>query len=456
VLVDMRARLAASTRPRRIFEVTLQAASAAGLVGAKRVLDSTPLYDAVATMDTLTLIRSAIRGLLRGAEAELEVVRRAVLVSGDDYASNSKPQIDWDDASAREQLIDSRARDARACLLVLDDRKLTEAVEQAGQLLASVVGQDLEQTDCGVFRIARRVAKDRIISTVDPDARHGHKTSARGFDGYKGHVAVDPDSEIVTDTVVSAGNVGDAAVAEDLIDDLLDQQRPSSPASTGAEQTAESTVEQPDDEPDDEAVGEAVGEGDHVVGADDPAVYGDAAYGSGAFLDLLAGANIASGCKTQPPTAAGGRFAKDRFVIDLGTDTVTCPGELTVPIRRGREGDGIASFGDGCAGCPLRAQCTTAASGRTVSVGRYEQRLADARAEQQQPQWQADYRATRPKVERKLGHLMRRKHGGRRARVRGKDKVDADFNLLAAAANIARMAVLGLRSTGTGWATATA
>jgi hypothetical protein len=190
--------------------------------------------------------------------------------------------------------------------------------------------------------------------------------------------------------------------------------------------------------------------------SDKPAVFGDAAYGSGAFLDLLAGANIASGCKTQPPTAAGGRFAKDRFVIDLGADTVTCPAEVTVPIRRGREGDGIAYFGEGCAACPLRAQCTSATGGRTVSVGRHEQRLADARTEQQQPDWQADYRATRPKVERKLGHLMRRKHGGRRARVRGKDKVDADFNLLAAAINVARLTVLGLRSTGTGWATATA
>jgi len=127
------------------------------------------------------------------------------------------------------------------------------------------------------------------------------------------------------------------------------------------------------------------------VGADDPAVYGDAAYGSGAFLDLLAGANIAAGCKTQPPTAAGGLFAKNRFVIDLGTDMVTCPGAVTVPIRRGHDGDGIAYFGQGCASCPLRAQCTTATSGRTVSVGRHEQRLADARAEQQQPEWQADY-----------------------------------------------------------------
>jgi hypothetical protein len=160
VLVDMRARLAASDQPRRIFEVTLAAASAAGLVGARRVLDSTPLYDAVATMDTLTLIRSALRGLLHTAEAELEMQLRGVLVSGDDYASTGKPQIDWDDAQAREQLIDTRARDAHACLLLLDGRELTEPVEQAAQLLASVIGQDLE-TESGVFRIARRVAKDR-------------------------------------------------------------------------------------------------------------------------------------------------------------------------------------------------------------------------------------------------------------------------------------------------------
>ena len=72
MLVDMRARLARTDRPNRIFEVTLAAARAAGLVGRKRVLDSTPLYDAVATMDTVTLIRSAIRGLLAAAGTDLE------------------------------------------------------------------------------------------------------------------------------------------------------------------------------------------------------------------------------------------------------------------------------------------------------------------------------------------------------------------------------------------------
>ncbi|HEY1971882.1 MAG TPA: transposase, partial [Pseudonocardia sp.] len=161
VLVDMRARLRISMRPNRIFEVGLAAAAAAGLVGRRRVLDSTPLYDAVATMDTVTLIRSAVRGLLAAADrdldTELAAALRGALSSGDDYASAAKPIIDWDDAPAREELIDSRARDGYALLAVVDGRELADAVEQAGALLATVLGQDLETDQDGVFRIARRV-----------------------------------------------------------------------------------------------------------------------------------------------------------------------------------------------------------------------------------------------------------------------------------------------------------
>jgi hypothetical protein len=148
-------------------------------------LDSTPLYDAVATMDSITLVRSAMRGLLRVADEVLEAELRSLLQSGDDYASSAKPQIDWDDQDARTELIDSRARDALACLAVLEGRFLSGEVADAAELLARVIGQDLEESGDGKFGIARRVAKDRIISTVDVEARHGRKTSARGFDGYK-------------------------------------------------------------------------------------------------------------------------------------------------------------------------------------------------------------------------------------------------------------------------------
>ena len=130
----------------------------------------------------------------------------------------------------------------------------------------------------------------------------------------------------------------------------------------------------------------------------------------------------------------------------------------SAPIHRGGDGAGTASFGAACADCPLREGCTSAAAGRTVTVSAFEAELARARTRQGDPAWQADYTATRPKVERKIGHLMRRKHGGRRARMRGLSKVTADFSLLAAAVNLARLGVLGLASTtaaGT-WTVATA
>jgi hypothetical protein len=134
---------------------------------------------------------------------------------------------------------------------------------------------------------------------------------------------------------------------------------------------------------------------------------------------------------------------------------VTCPNGVTAPIGRDARGDGSARFGAACVSCPLAAQCTTAAGGRIVTVSRHEERLARARANSADPGWQADYRATRPKIERKIAHLMRRRHGGRRARMRGRDKADADFSLLAAAVNIARLGVLAIMSTGSGnWAVA--
>ncbi len=424
VLVDMRERLRRSDDKDRILRVGLEAGREAGVIGRRRVLDSTPLYDAVATMDTVTLIRSALRGLLGEADPTLEAELRGVLSSGDDYATSAKPQIDWDDPAAREALIDSRAKDAFSCLAVLDGRKLSPPVSQAAALLAAVCGQDLEEGDDGVFRIARKVAKDRIISTVDPEARHGHKTQARGFDGYKGHAAIDPDSEIITAATVTPGNAGDATVATELIDDLL---------------ANENDVSDTDED---------AGDGER------PKVYGDSAYGAGEFQKTLEDHDIDSGCKTQPPSPpASGVFPKDRFKINLTRHTVTCPGRVTVPIRRHSDGGGIAYFGDCCSACPLRSQCTHAEGGRTIRVNPHEDVLARARQRQADPAWQADYRANRPKVERKLAHLMFRKHGGRRARMRGRAKVTADFRLLAAAHNIARFATLGMHSTPTRWAT---
>ncbi|WP_407941423.1 transposase [Nonomuraea cypriaca] len=159
--------------------------------------------------------------------------------------------------------------------------------------------------------------------------------------------------------------------------------------------------------------------------------------------------------KVQPSSAPQGRFSKEVFTVDLQAGQVTCPNQVRATIRPQGDGSGVAYFGASCTDCPLRAQCTTAKDGRRINVNPHEEHLARGRELGGDPNWLARYRATRPKVERKIAHLMRRRHGGRRARVRGTAKIDADFSLLAAAVNLARLAVLGVRSTVVGqWATA--
>ena len=364
------------------------------------------------------MIRSAIRGLLGVADEALCAELRAALKRDDDYATAGKPMCDWNDEAAREALVDALARDGYALLALLDGRKLSAQVKQAAELLATVLGQDIELRDDGIFRIARRVAVDRVISTVDPEARHGHKTASRAFDGYKGHIAIDPDSEIITATEVTAGNVGDAMPAETLLSDVLPPEDKSSDSQTAVMESAECT------EP--------------------VEVYGDASYGTADLVEKLEAADVEANTKVQPPTARNGKFSQDDFHIDLDACTVQCPAGQLVKLRLSKDSSGEAQFGALCNDCPLRPECTDSKAGRTVYVHPKHRTLDRARKRQRDPNWRARYRATRPTVERKLGHLMRRRHGGRRARMRGRLRVAHDFALLAAAVNLARLAVLGV------------
>lgn len=213
MLVGLRNRLRALKRPRWLFEDTEAAAKESGLMGNRvRVLDSTPIYDAVATQDTITQLRSAIREVLRCLDRDdpgLAEKVRGVLTRDDDYAGPGKPSCDWDDPVAREAVVDDLVRDclaALAALAAIDGADLDGPAKGAAELLALVAGQDTEQGEDKVFRIAKRVAPDRVISTVDTEARHGHKSHARKFDGFITHLSVDPDSELIDEVVVTPAN----------------------------------------------------------------------------------------------------------------------------------------------------------------------------------------------------------------------------------------------------------
>jgi len=374
LLVDMRARLRNSAAPDRIFEAVLDVAKKAKLVGNKRIVDSTALYDAVATQDTVTLVRSAIVGVLRTVDEETAAKLRVWLKRDDPYDKSGKPACAWDDKKAREELVDALTRDANAILLALDGQALTPAVAKAVALLATVVGQDIEEGADGVFRIVRGVAPDRVISTVDPEARHGHKTAARGFDGYKGHIAVDAESEIITATEVTAGNAGDASAAEVLLADVLT-------TTTDEAAPSEATSEATSDET-------------------KPVVYGDASYGTADLVEKLESAGVEPNVKVQPPTAREGMFSQDDFAIDTKAAEVRCPAGVRVSLRVQKDGSSVAEFGTSCAGCPQRPLCTNSKLGRTIklhpkhaTLDRHRKRQRDEAWKKQHPKGAAQGRA---------------------------------------------------------------
>lgn len=187
VLTLWRNKLRGSKQPQRIFDAVRQVVAETGVLKGKtrRALDSTLLDDAVATQDTVTQLVSMIRRVRAAIPAAAEVE-----VSAHDYAVGGKPACAWNDPAARDELVTALVKDALAILGRLDGVVLDADQAELVALLALVAGQDVEpdpERGEGAWRIARNVAKDRVISTVDPETRHMHKSRSNYRDGYKAH-----------------------------------------------------------------------------------------------------------------------------------------------------------------------------------------------------------------------------------------------------------------------------
>jgi hypothetical protein len=205
-LVYWRRRIAKSDRPDRVFDAVAEVIAATGMLRGrrKRVIDSTVFDDAVATQDTCTQLTAAIRKVARVVPGAAGVVARVCAL---DYSRPGKPVIDWDDPAAKQQLVSDLVGDALAVLAELSGPGAPErdaAAADALGLLALVAGQDVEPAENsdgtdGRWRIARKVAADRVISTVDAEARHTRKSKSARRDGFRGHVAAEPDTGLITD-----------------------------------------------------------------------------------------------------------------------------------------------------------------------------------------------------------------------------------------------------------------
>lgn len=400
VLTLWRNKLRASDAPERIFDAVRSVIAETGVLKGKtrRALDSTVLDDAVATQDTVTQLIAAIRRVRR-----LVPDAAALELRGHDYSDPGKPRIAWDDHDARDLLITGLVADAQLVLDTIEDLELSGEAADAVGLLALIAGQDVEPGDTdGTWRIARTTAPDRVVSTVDPDSRHVHKTVREYRDGYKAHVAIEPDTGLVTECALTPGNVTDGAAGVGL----LAGERP------GLE------------------------------------IYADSAYGSGQTRAALRAAGHDTIIKPIPLRGGiPGGFNRDDFVVDHRARTVTCPAGHTVAISAG----GTATFEGHCNGCPIRSRCTTAKHGKKVKISDHDNELVFARRSWRDPIVLGHYRQHRPMVERTIAWLVA--GGNRRVRYRGVERNQQWLATRLAAINLRRLLNLGLHHDGT-WAIA--
>ena len=403
VLTLWRNRLRLSDRPERIYDAVRAVVAETGVLGGKtrRALDSTVLDDAVIRQDAIMQLVAQIRRVRR-----LVPEAKALTLAGHDYDNDpGKPPCAWDDREAIDAVVTALVRDAQTVLAALDDTDLDEPQREAVGLLALVAGQDVEPGEHeGTWRIAPRTAPDRMVSVIDPESRHVHKTNHNYRDGFKAHIAVEPDTGIVTACALTAGNVGDGQAAAGLL----------------------------------------------AAEPDGLEILADSAYGSGDVRATLVARSHTAQIKPIPlrPAIENG-FTIDDFTIDVHAATVTCPAGITVAINR----SGSAVFGAKCRGCPLRERCTQAARGKQVKVHPHHELLKAAREHAHTDEFKETYRQHRPMVERSIAWLVARGH--RKVRYRGIARNQIGFAHRCAAVNLRRLLNLGLDHNGDRWILAT-
>jgi IS5 family transposase len=402
VLTLWRTKLRASDRPERIFDAVRTVINATGVIRGRtrRVLDSTVLDDAVTTQDAVMQLVTAIRRVRR-----LVPQTGALALTTHDYDHDpGKPACAWDDPEGLDALITALVGDALATLDAVEGLNFDAAQAEAVGLLALVAGQDVEPgEDDRTWRIVPATAPGRMVSVVDPESRHIHKTVHSYRDGYKAHVAVEPDTGLVTEATLTPGDATDGATAVVLV------------------------------------AGERPG----------LEIYADSAYGSGATRAALRAAGHDTVVKPIPLRGGiPGGFDRDDFAVDHRRRTVTCPAGHTVAITP----SGAAIFGGRCHDCPLRGRCTTAAHGRHLKISVHDDELVYARRAWRDPVVADHYRRHRPMVERTIAWLVAR--GQRKVPYRGVERNQLWLATRVGALNLRRLVNLGLGHDGTGWALA--
>ena len=418
-----RAKLVVHEEYGQIFEASVTACRRAGLLKRRKVdvaIDTTPVLGRGAVKDTYNLLSDQIRTVveeacaLKGWERE-RVITEQGLSRHFGASLKGAVELDWDDPAARRALIGQVVADARVAL-ALATRALrgfarsaapTQALRGARELLADLLQQDIEDepADGGGPALRQGTSRDRIVSTTDPEMRHGHKSDTKRFEGYKGAVVAEVEHGVILATDVRAANVPDGTGAKEL-----------------GEQAAAST---------EQGIGR---------------VLGDTAYGNLATRRALSTCAAQVLTKAPPLPHRRGCFSIDDFAIDSRHGVATCPaGKRSVHRTRVDQpapGWRFVFARRDCSSCQLRSSCTTSKrKPRTITITEATRTLQKLRRQQSTPAFRSAYRL-RVVVEHRLARLCQL--GIRHARYFGRAKTAFQLAMAATVANLCLAITSGL------------
>lgn len=417
-LQRFRAQLVLNEGAAQILEQGIQTCRQAGLLNRGKLsvaIDTTPILGRGAVKDTYNLVSDAIREVVQQA-CELRGWERSEIVEQEGlsrhFAASFKGavEIDWSDEAQRRALVGQLVADAQVALQVAaralegsaTQSAETQGLRSAQRLLGELLAQDIEEhpEDGGEPKIRQGTAPDRVVSTTDPEMRHGRKSHAQPFTGFKATVVADTEDGVILATDVRAGNVADRQDAAALV-------------ASAAERSGQRLDE----------------------------VLGDTAYGDLETRDEIEHLGAEVVAKAVPGTRAG-KFAASDFEVDPQRGVARCPAGVESTYRH-RLGGHDARYGyhwaaTDCAACRLRSQCTSArARGRTVTVTENSTRLWRLREQQKTEAFRTRYRK-RVVVEQRIARLVQL--GIRQAKYLGTAKVELQVALAATVANLFRAA----------------
>jgi transposase/IS5 family transposase len=413
-LQRFRAQLVLHEATGQIFDRGVEACRAAGLLKRTTLsaaIDTTPILGRGAVRDTYNLVSDGIRHVVDEA-CQLKGWAREEIVEAEGlsrhFAASFKGslEVDWSDAGERRAVVGQLVADARVTLALATralrgdakDAAPTQALREAQRLLAQLLAQDIDEEpeDGGGPSIWRGTAKDRIVSTTDPEMRHGRKSQSKGFEGYKAAIVAETESGVILATDVRAGNVHDREGAAALV-------------AEAAERSGQELEE----------------------------VLGDTAYGDLETRESIEalGAEVVA---KAPPGTRKGMFDRTDFRVDPRRGVAHCPAGKQSTRSKALPGNDpgwkyVFSRKD-CRPCPLRAQCTKSrAAARVLQITEKTEALWRLRKQQKTKRFRRRYRK-RVVVEHRIGRLVQL--GVRQARYSGKAKTGFQIALAATVANL--------------------